>query len=261
MPDKLMPWHKTYLTNIEYNRVDLVKEGANSKAYIKLFKSRGGQDMKLEEILKLLKPEHREVIEKAIKEEQGKAAKAEEARKAAEAELAKAKQNEKVEGSEEDILKSIKDPAVRQLLETQIAKTKAAEEELRKAREAQAQQEAIAKAREVPHIGVEESKLADLYKKLKFMDEKVADEVFGIFKSASAMIAEGGILTEIGKTAANAEEGVATSEAEAWNKIEQKADEIMKSAKVSKAAAITKAIEENPELYEEYLKAQRGQFY
>ena len=58
MPD-IMPWHLTQLLNPDYSRVDLVKEGANSRANIKLFKSKGGSQMKFADVIAKLKPEVR----------------------------------------------------------------------------------------------------------------------------------------------------------------------------------------------------------
>ena len=254
--DKLMPWHQTWLTDIEYDRVDLVKEGANSKAHIRLLKSKkGGTTMNFEEILKGMKPEHKTVIEEFIaKQKQDTEAKLQEAQQ--EIEKLKGEKEPAPGASEEEILKSIKDPAVRKLMETQIAKTKAAEEEVRKSREAESQREAIAKAKEVPNLGAEESQLAEVYKKLKHVDDQLAEDVFGIFKAANALIADGGAFTEVGKSAGAGEGGL--SEGDAWAAIEAKAEEITKSTKMSHADAVTKVIKENPAMYAAYVKAQQG---
>jgi hypothetical protein len=265
MPD-IMPWHKNQLLEPEYTRVDLVKEGANSKAHIKLFKSKGGGNpMTFEEILKSLKPEHADVIQKALDAEKKKADDAEAAKKVAEDDAKAAK--DEVEKSKapaagdspEEILKSVKDPAVKALLETQIAKAKIAEEEVRKARETQLNSEAIAKAKEVPNVGAEEAVLADVYKKLKNVDSQLCEDVFGIFKAASAMVAEGGVLTEVGKSAGTQANEGNTSEAAAWDKIEKKAQEVAVAKGIKQAAAITEVIKAHPELYDAYIKAQHGE--
>src|SRR5690606_2471662 len=118
------------LIDPDYNRVDLVKEGANSKTHIKLFKSRGGNVMTLQEIIAKMTPEHAKVVTDAFDaiqktaddaaKELEKVTKAKEAAETAlqEAEVAKAAANP--ETAEEEIVKSVKDPAVRALLETQI---------------------------------------------------------------------------------------------------------------------------------------------
>jgi hypothetical protein len=252
MPD-LEPWHLTYLENPDYSRVDLVKEGANSQAKIALFKSRGGTDMSVEEILKSLKPEHQKVLTDALAAKEDEIAKAKADLEAAQA-VAKAKD---LEGqSEEDIVKSIKDPAIRALMETQIAKAKAAEAEVKKAREEREHAEAIAKAKEVPNLGTEEATLAEVYKKLGGVEAELRDEIFGIFKAANALITEGGVFTEVGK-AAGTETPVASNEAEAWAAIEKAAEEHVAKG-VSKSQAISKAIKENPALYDAYIKAQHN---
>ena len=257
MPE-IMPWHKTQLINPEYTRVDLVKEGANSKAHIKLFKSKGGTEMTLEEILKSLKPEHSAVVQKALDDAKKKADDAEAAKKAAEEEIEKSKKPAPGT-SEEEILKSVKDPAVKALLETQIAKAKAAETVAKQLKEEQETVEAIAKAKEVPNIGAEEATIADVYKKLKTADAELCDNVFGIFKAASALIAEGGALSEVGKSAGEATDTAGTtSEDAAWDKIEKKAEEIAKSQGIKQSAAISEVIKQHPDLYREYLNAQQG---
>lgn len=259
MPE-LMPWHKNWLKNIEYDRVDLVKEGANSQAHIKLFKSRGGEVMNFEDIMKSLKPEHAQIVSDVIKSKEDEVSKAEVAKKAAEDALEELKKNAPqptANQSEEEILKSVKDPAVRSLLEAQISKTKAAEAQVKKALDEKLSNEAISKAKEVPNLGAEEQTLADVYKKLKNVDAELCDNVFGIFKAASALVNEGGALSEIGKSAGT--DTVATgSEEEAWDKIEKKAEEIAKARDIKKNAAISVAISEHPELYNAYLKAQQG---
>jgi hypothetical protein len=260
----IQPWHKTQLLEPDYNRVDLVKEGANSQAKIKLFKSKGEPSMTFEEILKSLKPEHASVIEDVIKakdkdiEEKDKAAAKATAdlKKVEEEKAANPFAKSKTEDmTQEEILKSVKDPAVKLFLEQQIAKTKVAEDEIRKARETALTAESIAKAKEVPGIGAEETALADVYKKLKTVDGELANEVFGIFKAASAMINSGGVFTEVGKSTEGA---IAGDEDSAWGQIEAKATEIAKASNISQASAISKTISDHPELYDAYLKAQRG---
>lgn len=255
---KIQPWHKTELLEPEYTRVDLVKEGANSQAHIKLFKSKGGIVMNPEEVLAKLDPAHRTVLEKAIKDAQDAEAVAKDAADKAQKELKDLQEKEAIDksASEEDILKSVKDPAVKALLETQILKAKTAEAEVKKAREAALTQEAIAKAAEVPAIGAEQEGLVELYKKLKIMDEGVCEEVFGIFKAASALATSGGVFTEVGKTASN-NDAPANEEA-AWAAIEKAAVEIAKTRNITQASAVNVAINENPALYSAYLNAQQA---
>lgn len=84
---------------------------------------------------------------------------------------------------------------------------------------------------------------------LKEIAKKAPDSVTKveeILKSADAALSNAGLFKEIGSAAGNSPK--------AMDKIEQKANEIMKTEKITKAAAITKTLEDNPELYNEYLK-------
>lgn len=267
MGDQLMPWHLNYMDNIDYDRVDLVKEGANSKAHIKIIKQRGGITMDLDKILAALQPEHRSVIEKALKDKEDAAtAEADKAKKAEEDAAAAKDEVEKLKSqaplptgqSEEDIVKSIKDPAVRALMESQIAKTKVAEEQVRKARETALEGEAIAKAKEVPGIGAEEAVLAGVYKKLKAVDEQLCTDVFGIFKAASNLVTEGsGAFTETGSVARTT--GVSKSSDAIWAEIETIGKSIKGDNKaMTLTTAVSKALEQNPQLYAQYVAAQEA---
>lgn len=59
---------KTFLVDLNLDRVDLVKEGANTRAEIKLLKRKETTPMTLEEILKKLEPEHSAIVTKAIED-------------------------------------------------------------------------------------------------------------------------------------------------------------------------------------------------
>lgn len=261
MPE-IMPWHLTQLVNPEFTRVDLVKEGANSQAHIKLFKHREEHGMNpIEELLSKMKPEHQLIVKNAIDaatalipaDVQTQIANLEKAKKDAEEALENANIAKSAEASEEDILKSVKDPAVRALLETQIAKTKAAEAIVRKQAEEKLEAEAIAKAHEVSAIGATPEQLANIYKGLADKPE-LREDVFGIFKAANAVANAGGVFTQVGKSAHESE--VSTGSADnAWTQIEKAAKEFEKAG-TSKAQAIAKAVRANPELYAAYVNGQ-----
>ncbi|MNH15358.1 hypothetical protein D3C79_749700 [compost metagenome] len=259
MPD-IMPWHLTELLNPQYTRVDLVKEGANSQAKIMLYKSKGGNVMNFVDLMKTLKPEHVSIIEAHIagieKAKDDDIDVITKAKEAAEEALQNAQIEKTASGqSEEEIIKSIKDPALRTLMETQVAKTKAAEAEVRKAREATLNTEAVSKARELEGIGSDNETLVGIYKSLSDLDTEIRDQVFGVLKAAKNVQEDGSLTTEIGKSV---KKGPVMSEEDAWGAIEAAAAEIQKSANTSKESAIQKAIENNPELYQAYLRAQNG---
>lgn len=260
----LMPWHQNWLIDPDYNRVDLVKEGANSQAFIALIKSKGGKTaMKFEEILKSLNPEHAAIIQKAVNDAAEETKEAKQMAKLAQDEASEAKgEVAKMKAalppapgtSEEDILKTVKDPAVKALLESSIAKTKLAEANSLRLMNEQSDKESIVKAKELPKVGADEAKLAEVYKKLKIADPALCEDVFGIFKAANALITDGAVFKEMGSGKGG--EGSTTAEA-AWSAIEAAGTLIAKSANVSQQVGVQKAMEANPELYAAYLRAQQ----
>ena len=258
------------LTDLVINRVDLVDEGANSAAFIELYKRKEQLSMTFEEILSKMKPEHAEVIKselsksadtlKATQDDLVKAKKeCEDAKKECEdakkeCEDAKKERDQAKEeleakskaGSEFDETETLKSmpKAAMELFEKMKAQKEAAEEEVRKAKDAEKTAEAIAKAKELKAIPVEQEKLVNI---IKGADSNLLD-LLGILNSAI----EGTVLGEVGKSATGT---AGKDEADAaWSKIEAKADEIVKRDTVSKAKAISVVIKENPELYKEYLK-------
>lgn len=264
----------TKLKNLVITKVALVDEGSCSAAHIKLYKRKeGGSIMKFEDIMKALTPEQQAVVNAEIekakcagkeesKAELDKAAEdlkaaneakalAEKEKETANAELAKMKQE--ANKSEEDILKNV-DPAVRAILEKSRAQAAAAEAAVRKMKEEQDTAEAIAKAKELPNLGTGEEELSSVLKSLKATDEKLFNTVFGIMKSADAVIAKGAAFEEKG-TSQEGNDNIQKA-ADAWAKIETAAAEIAKSRNITKEAAVSVVIEEQPELYRSYLDAE-----
>lgn len=281
------------LEDLIVDRVDLVDEGANSKAFIELFKRKEQSKMDVNEILSKMKPEHATVIQEAISkakealatvtterdeatQELGKAKEQLEtvndelAKANSELEMMKACGNKKTEKAEcecdgeadedgmckvcgkpkkkaktgaafdeTETLKSMP-KEVRAMFETLKAQKEAAEEEVRKAKDAERTAEAVAKAKELKAIPVEQEKLVEI---VKGADSNLLD----LLTVVNAAI-EGTVLDEVGKS----NTGV-THAGDAWSKIEAKAEEIAKRDSISKAKAVSVVIRENPELYKEYL--------
>jgi hypothetical protein len=264
------------ILELEVNRVDLVDEGANSAAFIKLYKRKESTNhMELEAIIASMKPEHAEVIKAAIAKAKGEVpqetvteltkAKADLATVSADLtvkteELAKAcnslketteKAKElqaKVDGMEtnkpdkmEEVMKGL-DPAVQEIFKSLRSQKEAAETLVKEMNNQKITDAAIAKAKELKSLPVEETKLVEVVK-------SIPDEVFEILKAANAAIEAGGQFTEVGKSKGG------QGSIDAWTKIEKKADEIAKEdTKLTKQQAIAKAIKDNPDLYREYLK-------
>lgn len=280
------------LEDLVVNRVDLVDEGANSAAFIELYKRKErSATMDVKEILSKMKPEHSGVLQAEIDRLNGDVAKANEnlaaitaerdtvaqdlskaredlnaanedlAKTKSELETLKAKQpaececdgeededgkckscgkpKKKAGFDEEETLKSMPE-AARALFAKMRAQKEAAEEEVRKAKEAEKHAEAVAKAAELKALPIESEKLVGVLKNCN------ADMV-DVLTCINAAI-EGTVLGEVGKSHTG---GNGT---DAWSKIEAKADEIVKRDNVTKQKAVSIAIKENPELYKEYLQ-------
>lgn len=280
------------LEDLVVNRVDLVDEGANSAAFIELYKRKErSANMDIKEILSKMKPEHSSVVqaeldrltsdvEKAndtlatVTTERDTAvqdlAKANTDLTAANEDLAKTKSEletlkakhpaececdgeedengtckacgkpkKKAAFDEEETLKSMP-AAAREMFAKMRAQKEAAEEEVRKAREAEEHTKAVAKAAELKALPIESEKLVGVLK-------GCSTEMVDILTTINAAI-EGTVLGEVGKSSTGAHGG------DAWSKIEAKADEIAKRDSVSKQRAVSIAIKENPDLYNEYLQ-------
>lgn len=250
------------ILDLMVDRVDLVDEGANAAAHIKLYKRKENDNvMNFDEILAKMKPEHKAVIESEIakaksevpeetQEEMDKLKKDNEdlneevAKAKSELEdIAKSKGND--EPDFEEVLKSL-DPTVQEVFKSMKAQKDAAEAVARQAAEEKITQEAVAKAKELKSLPVEEAKLVDIMK-------GITPEVFDVLKAASKALEDGGLLDEVGKARGQAAENNSGNADDAWAKIEKAADQIAADEKITKAKAITKAIKQNPELYREYL--------
>ena len=265
------------VVDLDVNRVDLVDEGACSAAFIELYK-RKEKHMDVKEILSKMKPEHAAVIEDAIGKAKAEATTAMSEKETAQAELTKAKEDlaaalkeneilkakqkecgenskecgenskkecgensKKGESSfdEEETMKSMPEP-VRQMFAKMKAQKEAAEEELRKSKEAEIQSKAVAKAAQLKALPVETEKLVEVLK-------GCSPELLDMLTTINAAI-EGTVLDEVGKSAGG------SAGADAWSKIEAKAEEVAKRDNVTKQKAVSIAIKENPDLYKEYLQ-------
>lgn len=140
---------------------------------------------------------------------------------------------------ETETLKSMPEN-VRAIFEKMKAQKEVAEEEVRKAKEAEKNQAAIAKASELKALPIDTEKLVSI---LKSCNEDFVD----VLTTINAAI-DGTVLNEVGKSHS------ATGTSGAWDKIEAKASEIAKRDSVSIQKAVSIAIKENPEMYKEYLQ-------
>lgn len=249
------------IIDLEVDRVDLVDEGANSAAFIKMYKRKETEQvMEFEDILKGLKPEHKETVlaeiakaktegkEDADKDLKAKLetteevlAKAKTDLQAVEEEVAKSKTS--TEPDFEEVMKSL-DPAMQKVFKSMQAQKEAAETIAKQAVEKAEQEEAVAKAAELKSLPVESTKLVEVVK-------GISPEVFEILKSANKAIEDGGLFDEAGVAKAKETGGTASG---AWDQIEKAAQAIKEDQKVTIEKARTIAIKENPDLYRDYLK-------
>lgn len=249
------------ILDLEVDRVDLVDEGANSAAHIKLYKRKEPVSTMLtyDEIIAKMKPEHAKVIteavnkaklevpadtktalDEAVNKSKDLETKLEAASKQLEnAEVAKSKS----EPDFEEVMKGL-DPSLQEVFKSMKMQKEAAEAVAKQAAEKAIEEEAIAKAKDLKSLPVEEAKLVDVLK-------GISPEVHEILKAANKAIEDGGLFEEVGKSKGN--DTTSTTD-DAWSKIEKAADKIVEEQKVTKAKAITEAIKANPELYREYLK-------
>lgn len=266
----------TELKRLKIDRVDLVPEGANSAAFVTLYKGKEMKSMDATEILSKLKPEHAAVIQaeldslKKAKEEAEQAC--EDAKKACDAAAAQTqsgnsddedtkKANGKQSQAKPDSTLSAKaaegttsfdedetltkglDPQVVAFID-QLKKQKAAAEEV--AKEAIAKERhanAVTKAAELKALPIEESQLVAFI-------EKSNDETVDLL-SAIAKGIESTVLSEEGS---NTSQTFTKSSSAAWEKIEKEAQRLASERGVSVAKATGMVISEQPELYKEYLE-------
>lgn len=266
----------TELKRLKIDRVDLVPEGANSAAFVTLYKGKEMKSMDATEILSKLKPEHAAVIQaefdslKKAKEDAEKAC--EEAKKACDAAAAQTpsgnsddedtkKANGKQSQAKPDSTLSAKaaegttsfdedetltkglDPQVVAFID-QLKKQKAAAEEV--AKEAIAKERhasAVTKAAELKALPIEESQLVAFI-------EKSNDETVDLL-SAIAKGIESTVLSEEGS---NTSQTFTKSSSAAWEKIEKEAQRLASERGVTVAKATGMVISEQPELYKEYLE-------
>ena len=266
------------LEDLVVDRVDLVDEGANSAAFIELYKRKERKEsMDYKEVIAKMSPEQGKLVQAELNKLAGEATKAKEdlATKTTEYEEAKKQldeANRKLETANDDLatakseLDALKEKGAddskkkaafdeeetiktmpkeaRELFTKMKAQKDAAEEELRKAKDAEKHAEAVAKAATLKSLPVEQTKLVELVK-------SATPDVLDVLTTLAAAMDET-VLGEVGKSKAGA--GTASTSNEAWAQIEAKAAEVAKKDSISKAKAISKVVNENPDLYKQYLQ-------
>lgn len=281
----------TLLEDLVIDRVDLCDEGANSEAFIELFKRKEQSSMDVKEILSKMKPEHAKLIQDAM---DTSAASLREA---------------------QDSIATItreRDDVMTKLEATQmsLAETQKALDDMKKERkshpddcscpECMAKRDAAANdSNGHGNVSFDQTEtfksmpkeVKDYLATLKIQKEAAESELrkskeaaaeaeavvkaeslkaipvekeklVGILKTATPELIElltvintaidGTVLGEVGKSAYNSTGSADANDA--WSKIDAKAVELTKSKGITKAKAVSEVIRENPDLYREYLK-------
>lgn len=272
------------LEDLIVDRVDFVDEGANSAAFIEVFKRKEPKEpMELSEILSKMKPEHASTISAEMDSLREEARKAREELEAAsttiseksteldETKEALAKANAEIEtlkaapetcscngeAGEDNVCKSCGKPKKNTGFdEAEVLKSmpeSIREEFLKMRAQKEAAEEQVRKAAE-EKLNAEAVAKAATLKSLPVEQEmlveiiKTADpKVVDVLSTVAAAI-DGTVLGEVGKSG----KGKADT-GDAWSQIEAKASEIATRDNITKQKAIGVAIKENPELYREYL--------
>jgi len=200
-----------------------------------------------------------EDAEKASEFEEGK--ESEGAKLSDEDELDKAEEEEEEE-EEEEVEKSLKAlpknvrSQMTALFKSQkeaVAKSEKLEKALKVERDERLRKEFVEKAKtDFPYVpGKSSEEVGLMLKSLHVLAPKIAEDIEGIFKSVSATIEKAGLLTELGSGMTNRGGG-----ASAYAKLDGMARESVSKSGGSYAKAFETVMQNNPELYSQYLDEQ-----
>lgn len=247
------------------DRVDLVKEGANSAAFIELYKRKEPiHKMTIQEIMKEMGEEAAAVVQAELtasakykadldtaNESLSKAM--DDLKEATDGNTKLKEENDKLKEEqkakedcteEEEMIKALPESA-KLYFETMKAQKAAAEELLRKSNEEKLTSEATAKAAMLKSLPVEQEKLIAVLK-------GASPEMVQVLETVCSAI-DVTVLGEVGKSAQGAG-STPTGKNVAWAKIEAEAATLAKAKNIDIPHAVTEVIKQKPELYTEYLK-------
>lgn len=142
------------------------------------------------------------------------------------------------------------DPAVAAIITKQAADLKTATEAIAKAADERTTTTMVAKAAALPMISETPTELGEVLKTAYGVSDEFGTQVEGLLKAANTQIAQGNLFASFGKS--GAEVTVSTS-------VDAAAAELRKGdPSLTREQAITKAYEQNPALYAEYMADQKG---
>lgn len=280
----------TLLEDLVIDRVDLCDEGANSEAFIELFKRKEQSSMDVKEVLSKMKPEHAKLIQDAMDASAASLKKAQDSVAAITKERDDAKAElEAAQKSLADVQKALDDmkeehkphpegcdcPECRAKREAATKDSKGSgnvsfdQTETFKSmpKEVQDYLATLKTQKEAAESELRKSKEAAAEAEAVAKAESLKaipvekEKLVGILKTATPELIElltvintaieGTVLGEVGKSASGSSD---TGAADAWGKIDAKATELAKNKNITKAKAVSEVIKENPELYREYLE-------
>lgn len=250
------------LIDMVIDRVDLVKEGANTAAFVEICKRKEKvTSMTFEEVIAKMKPEYASVITAElsksttkIEELNANLAKANSDLEKAESDLRVAQQSKAIAKgkTDEEVIEEL--PEDMKAIYKQIKLQKElAEKALKDAYEAEAEAKAINKAKELKSIPYEQDKLVKI---IKNADDELIDMLNTVAAAIDSTVLEG----EIGKSYSGAGSptsvyGLAVGDSkEAWATLEKAANKIVADEGIAFGKAMAKAMKANPEVYKVYVK-------
>lgn len=232
------------LTDLVLKKIDLVKHGANTAAFIKLYKGRK-QSMNFEEIIAKMATEDAAVIlaELAKVKKEVEDAKAE-------IEVIKKEKSKATNTNEDPYEQAMKaaSPEIQEVLKSMKEKKEAAELAAKTVANQAKEDEAIAKAKSLKNVPMEEDKLVEV---LKSADQSVIDMLVEVNKQMEKGLGEIGSGQE--------SEAKGTSADEIFAQIEKKASKLREvRTELTKEAAIAEVTKSDRDLYRKYLNALQG---
>lgn len=225
----------------------------------------GVEQMPFEEFLNSLPKEQRELVENAIEAAKTEAAK--EARAQAEAEFEQTKnemqatindlqnqlQNANNTSDDEEILLANADPKLRAMLEAARKREQEAQAALNAIKEKEELNQFKASLEKLDKLPVNAEEMAPILRNLAKNDKEGYDKLYALLQAANNCMEAGAVFNTNGSKT--------TDGLTAWDKIQNKVKEIKNSnPSLTEAQAFKKVLEDNPDLYNEYLKEQNSEY-
>lgn len=252
------------LKNLVIKAVALCDEGACSAAHIKIVKTKSKEvnTMSFEELMKSLPEDQQKIIRDELnkKAEEVPTHIAEELKTVkddlvkAKEDLAKAKSQPTPGTSEEELLKNV-DPAVRALIESARTQAAAAQAAVLKMKEEAEDAECLAKAKTLADTGIPEADLKDILKSAKKVEGDFSDKLYTMLQTVNKAMQESDAFVATGSDNQGITKGCRGAQATeaVTQEINKVAEDIAKATGCTKEQAFTKALMENPELYNRYM--------